>query len=187
MSADRTAGDIHIALLRGINVGGRNKLPMKDLVAMFVDAGCDEVQTYIQSGNVLFRADSSLAEDIPSLISAAILSGFGYQVPVVTRTARELREIVEANPFAERVADASKLLVLFLADRPDRERIASLDPNRSPDDEFTVLGREVYLHCPGGVARTRFTNDYFDSTLATTSTGRNWRTVGKLLELASGG
>ena len=149
------------------------------------DTGCDEVQTYIQSGNVLFRADPALAEDIPSLISASILSRFGYRVPVVTRTAQELQEIVRVNPYAEAGAEAGKLLVLFLADIPDRAYVAALDPNRSPGDEYAVLGREVFLHCPNGVARSKLTNSYFDSSLSTVSTARNWRTVRKLHELTT--
>ncbi len=85
--------DTNIALLRGINVGGKNKLPMKDLAAMFHETGCSDVRTYIQSGNVLFRASPTLAENIPSLISESILSRFGYHVPVVTRTARNWRTV----------------------------------------------------------------------------------------------
>ncbi len=152
---------------------------------MFLEAGCDDVRTYIQSGNVLFRADPVLVENIPSLIRASILSSYGYRIPVVTRTARELREVVRANPFADIGAEADRLLVLFLADLPDPAHVEALDPNRSPGDEFAVLGREVYLHCPNGVARSKLTTSYFDSKLSTTSTARNWRTVGKLLELAT--
>ena len=187
MSIDSTSNpkDVHIALLRGINVGGKNKLPMKDLAAMFREAGCDDVRTYIQSGNVVFRAEPALARDIPSLISASILSRFGYRVPVVVRTARDLQEIVRVNPFAQSGFEANRLLVLFLADVPDRTLVESLDPNRSPGDEFAVVGREVFVHYPNGVARSKLTNAYFDSRLSTTSTGRNWRTVNKLLELAA--
>ena len=152
---------------------------------MFREAGCDDVRTYIQSGNVVFRADPALAENIPSLISASILSRFGYRVPVVTRTAYELQEIVQANPFAEAGAEANRLLVLFLEELPDRAHVEALDPNRSPGDEFAVVGREVFLHCPNGVARSKLTNTYFDSRLSTTSTGRNWRTAKKLLALAT--
>lgn len=177
---------INVALLRGINVGGKNKLAMKELAAMFVDAGCDDVRTYIQSGNVLFRAEPTLGEDIPSLISASILSRFGYQIPVVTRTARELQEIVQANPFMEAGAEADKLHVVFLAGLPDVAHVDALDPNRSPADEFAVLGREVYLYCPNGLARTKLTNSYFDSRLSTISTMRNWKTVLRLLELSTG-
>ena len=177
--------DTNIALLRGINVGGKNKLPMKDLVAMFRETGCSDVRTYIQSGNVLFRADPTLAEDIPSLISESILSRFGYHVPVVARTAQDLQDIVKVNPFVESGAEATKLHVLFLADLPDRAHVEALDPNRSPGDKFAVLGREVFLHCPNGVARSKLTNNYFDSNLQTTSTARNWRTVQKLIDLAN--
>lgn len=182
MSNDDMTG-ANVALLRGINVGGKNKLPMADLAAMFREAGCDDVRTYIQSGNVVFRAGPALAGDIPSLISASILDQFGYRIPVVTRTASEFREIVKANPFSESGTEANKLLVLFLADLPDRAQVEALDPNRSPGDEFAVVGREVFLHYPNGVARSKLTNAYFDSRLSTTGTARNWRTVGRLFEM----
>ena len=182
-----TSNQRYVALLRGINVGGKNKLPMKDLAELFREAGCEDVRTYIQSGNVLFRPGTAPVDAIPSLISASIQDRFGYRVPVVTRTAGELRAVVEANPFAEAGAEADKLLVLFLADSPDPDHVEALDPNRSPGDEFKVVGREVFLHCPNGFARSKLTNSYFDSALSTTSTGRNWRTVSKLLELATGG
>lgn len=184
MSNDDMTG-ANVALLRGINVGGRNKLPMADLAAMFWEAGCDDVRTYIQSGNVVFQAGPALVEDIPSLISASILDRFGYSIPVITRTATEFQEIARVNPFAATGAEANKLHVMFLADLPDRARVATLDPNRSPGDEFAALGREVFLYYPNGTARSKLTNAYFDSRLSTTSTSRNWRTVGKLLEMVT--
>ena len=179
-----SATGVNVALLRGINVGGKNRLPMKDLAAMFVDLGCDDVRTYIQSGNVLFRTAPTLGEDISSLISSSIFSRFGYRVPVVTRTAQDLQEIVQANPFLEAGAETDKLHVVFLAGLPDGVHIDALDPNRSPSDEFAVLGREIYFYCPNGLARSKLTNNYFDSRLSTTSTMRNWGTVLKLLELS---
>ena len=126
---------------------------MKDLAAMFVDAGCDDVRTYIQSGNVVFRADHALAANIPSLIGAKILDRFGYEVPIVTRRARDLDAIVEANPFLQAGAETDRLHVVFLADAPGTEHLKALDPDRSPPDEFAVRGREIYLHCPDGLAR----------------------------------
>ena len=180
-----SATGVNVALLRGINVGGKNRLPMKELAAMFVDLGCDDVRTYIQSGNVLFRTSPTLGKDISSLISSSILSRFGYRVPVVTRTAQDLQEIVQANPFLEAGAETDKLHVVFLPDLPDGAHVEALDPNRSPSDEFAVLGREIYLHCPNGLARSKLTNNYFDSRLSTTSTMRNWRTVLELLELSA--
>ena len=177
---------VHLALLRGINVGGKNKLLMRDLTAMFVEAGCEDVRTYIQSGNVVFRAGPALAGLVPDLISEAIAARFDYRVPVLTRTSGELATTVRENPFLRAGADVGKLHVGFLADRPEAAAVDALDPHRSPPDEFAVIGREVYFHCPQGIARTRLTNQYFDSKLSTTMTGRNWRTVSRLHELAGG-
>ncbi|MCP3981788.1 MAG: DUF1697 domain-containing protein [bacterium] len=170
----------HVALMRGINVGGKNKLPMKDLVTLFVDAGCTDVQTYIQSGNVVFHAPRDTLRHIPQRVSAAIADRFGYAVPVVLRSAAELRKTVRNNPFLKPGVDTKLLSVMFLADRPRPAAVAALDPDRSPPDEFAVAGREIYLCCPGGVARTKLTNQYFDSRLSTIGTARNWATVLRL-------
>jgi uncharacterized protein (DUF1697 family) len=173
-----------VALLRGINVGGKNLLPMKDLACMFEAAGCTRVRTYIQSGNVLFTASRAKTVNLPGLIHDAIADRFGYQVPVLLRTLEELDATIGNNPYLEAGAPESWLHVMFLADHPETARVATLDPLRSPLDAYTVRGREIYLQCPNGVGNTRLTNSYFDSRLATVSTGRNWRTVCKLLELA---
>jgi uncharacterized protein (DUF1697 family) len=176
---------VHIALLRGINVGGRNKLPMKSLVSMFGDAGCTNVRTYIQSGNVVFEAEPALARQIPTVITKSIFEHFGFNIPVVTRTADEFGKIINANPFLRADADERALHVAFLADLPDRTRLEALDPDRSPPDEFVVVDREIYLYCPNGLARSKLTNAYFDSKLNTTSTLRNWRTTLKIFELSA--
>ncbi len=176
----------YLALLRGINVGGKNKLPMKDLVDLFVEAGCDDVRTYIQSGNVIFGAAPDLAARLPGLVAARIAERFGYRTPVVLRTADQLRDVVANNPFLAAGAAEDELHVMFLADRPDPRRVADLDPDRFPPDAFVVRGQEVYLRLPHGAARTKLTNDYFDAKLATTSTGRNWRTVTTLAALMGG-
>ncbi len=175
-----------VALLRGINVGGKNKLPMKDLAEMFAAAGCHDVRTYIQSGNVVFTAAPKVADRLPSLIAARIEKACGYHTPVVMRTVEQLAAVVAHNPFLATEAALESLHVLFLADRPSPSRIATLDPYRSPPDTFVVRGREVFLCLPNGVARSKLTNAYFDSQLATTSTGRNWRTVTTLLGMMLG-
>jgi uncharacterized protein (DUF1697 family) len=178
--------NVHVALLRGINVGGKNKLPMKDLAAMFAGSGCRAIQTYIQSGNVVFEANATLARRVPALVSAAIAERFGLQVPVIIRSAGQLGNVARDNPFLGKGAAVTALHVAFLTDQPDAKKVAALDPQRSPGDEFVARGSEIYLHCPKGLARTKLTNAYFDSRLATTSTIRNWNTVLKLLELAGG-
>lgn len=176
----------HVALLRGINVGGKNKLPMKDLAAMFEEAGCEDVRTYIQSGNVVFRASKSVAARVPEQVSKAIQEKFGHRVPLVLRTAGELRAVSKENPFlakAKKDGDTSALHAMFLDEEPTKARVEALDPERSAGDTYEVRGREVYLYCPNGLARTKLTNDYFDRALKTTSTVRNWNTVLRLLEM----
>lgn len=184
LSGARTS-DTHVTLLRGINVGGKNIVPMKDLVAMFIDAGCANVRSYIQSGNVIFTADPKCAKKVPEEVSKRIEKRFGIRVPVIMRSAKALHHVAANNPFLKRGADVTMLHVAFLADAPPARDIAALDPQRSPGDFFKVLGREIYLHLPNGVARTKLTNAYFDSKLHTISTVRNWRTVLKLIELAN--
>lgn len=170
----------YLALLRGINVGGKNKLPMKELRELFAAAGCQDVRTYIQSGNVLFRASREVAAMLPDTIRAGIQERFGLRVPVVLRTVAEMEAVIRENPYPDEDAGSRHLHVVFLADRPDESRVAQLDPDRSPPDTFVVRGKEIYLHLPNGAAETKLTNAYFDAKLGTISTGRNWRTVNTL-------
>jgi uncharacterized protein (DUF1697 family) len=167
----------HLALLRGINLGNVNKLPMKDLKELFAEAGCENVRTYIQSGNVVFEATAAVAKDLPEQIAALIKERFGIHSPVIVRTAEEIAEVVASNPFLKAGAPEKELHVMFLADTPSASRIATLDPARSPGDEFAVHGQDVYLRLPNGVGRSKLTNAYVDAKLGTVSTVRNWRTV----------
>lgn len=173
----------YLALLRGINVGGKNKLPMNDLRDLFVVAGCRDVRTYIQSGNVIFTADPDVVAPLPGVITTQIAQRFGYRVPVMVRTAAQIGDIIQHNPFIAEGAATETLHVLFLADQPSASRVDGLDPDRSPPDTFIVRGQEIYLRLPNGAAETKLSNAYFDAKLATTSTGRNWRTVTTLRAL----
>jgi len=176
----------HIALLRGINVGGKHRLPMAELVAVFEAAGARDVATYIQSGNVLFTASAAAARRIPAGVERAIAARFGFEAPVIVRTAAELRRVAGANPFLRAGTDGAGLHVGFLKDRPSAAATRALDPRRSPPDRVALNGRELYLEFPNGSARTRFTSAYLDSTLRTTCTVRNWRTVLTLVEMSAG-
>jgi len=173
----------HVALLRAINVGGRNGLPMSDLVGLCEAAGCRDVVTYIQSGNVAFRATEAVANKLPAALERAILKKAGIAVPVIVRDAAALAAVAKANPFLKAGADPGELHVGFLATAPDGARIAAVDPKRSPPDELVVRGGEVYFRFPKGAGQTKYTTTYLDSKLGTTITLRNWRTVGKLIEL----
>ena len=172
----------HLALLRGINVGGKNVLPMKDLAKMFSDAGCANVRTDIQSGNVIFETPGS-APKIAGVLTANIEKRFGYRVPLILRTREQLLKTIAGNPFLKTGADLKALHVYFLADPPQAPAIASLDHARSTPDAFHVLGQEIYLHVPNGMARTKLSNAYFDSKLSTICTARNWATILKLAEM----
>ncbi len=172
---------MHLALLRGINVGGKAILPMKALAAIFVAAGATKVTTFIQSGNVLFEAAEP--ETVVAAVTVEIARVFGYPGRIVLRSASELAAAYKANPFAKAGAPMETLHVYFLADKPDAAAVKALDPARSPEDSFVVKGREVFLHLPNGMARTKLSNAYFDGKLKTVSTARNWKTVGKLAEM----
>lgn len=173
----------YVAMLRGINVGGRNRLPMRELAALFVAAGGDNVETYIQSGNVIFDASREAAANSSETVSHAIEHQYGYRIPVIVRTAAQVANVVDSNPWIPAGVPETMLHVYFLQTEPEQNRISALEPERSPGDAFAVLGQEVYLNLANGMARTKLTNAYFDSALNTISTGRNWRTVSKLHDL----
>lgn len=175
--------DSQLALLRGINVGGKNILPMRDLAAIFGDAGCENVRTFIQSGNVVFNASASASRRLAGEVAARIEERFGYKVPVILRTAQQLHDVVSNNPFLKPGSAEEILHVMFLADRPIPAKIAALDLNRSLPDTFIVRGQEIYLNLPNGGGKSKLTNAWFDAKLSTVSTVRNWRTVNKLLTM----
>jgi uncharacterized protein (DUF1697 family) len=173
----------HAAFLRAINLGGKNKLPMKDLAAMFVAAGCRDVVTYIQSGNVVFSAPAAVLKKLPQTISKRIADDFGFKVPVVIRSHEQIAAVVRGNPFLKAGEQEKTLHVVFLADLPGAEAVAKLDPQRSPPDRFIVAGQDIYLHLPNGAGQSKLTNAWMDSKLSTISTARNWNTVLKLYEM----
>jgi uncharacterized protein (DUF1697 family) len=175
----------YLALLRGINLAGKNALPMKELARMFGDSGCTEVRTFIQSGNVIFKAQSG-AQKITEVIKGNIENRFGYRIPIILRTSEQLRKTIRDNPFLAAGVDEKALHVYFLASSPDASAIAGLDPARSAPDAFHALGNEIYLCLPNGMARTKLTNAYFDSKLSTICTARNWATVLKLAAMMEG-
>jgi uncharacterized protein (DUF1697 family) len=173
----------HVALLRAINVGGRNMLPMQDLARLCEAEGCRDVVTYIQSGNVAFNAPAAVAKKLPAALRTAIQAHAKLDVPVIVRDAAALAAVARGNPYLRAGVDPSELHVGFMASTPTAAHVAGLDPRRSPPDEFVVNGSEVYFRFPKGVGKTKLTVVYFDSKLATTITLRNWRTLGALMEL----
>lgn len=176
----------YIALLRGINVGRNKRIKMADLIKVFESLGFKNVKTYVQSGNVIFEHDSNDAAEIAESIERKISQTFSFSVNVIIRTKDEVENVVKGNPFIGRAGiELDKLHVIFLADMPDLKDVLNLDINRDENEEFEVIGREVYLYCPDGYARTKLKNDIFEKNLNTAATTRNWKTTNKLLELSS--
>src|SRR3954451_17802889 len=167
-----------IALLRGVNVGGNKKVEMAKLRALMEELGHADVRTYGNSGNVVFTGPERSSKHLEQAIAAA----FGFPVPVVLRTRDELAAVVEANPLRDVATESAKYVVVFCAEEP----VVSLDPQEYEPERFVVRGREVYLWLPAGLARSELAKLLATKPLGTNSTGRNWRTVEKLLALADG-
>jgi uncharacterized protein (DUF1697 family) len=172
-----------IALLRGVNLGSRNKVPMAGLRDLMSDIGAEDVQTYVQSGNVVFR--SALRRDeLARRIGREISARFGVDADVVLCTKSELARIVAGNPFAKDESVPTRLHVTFLAQAPERGRMTDLEGEEFEPDRFHVTRAAVYLHTPGGYGRSKLSNTYFERKLGVRATTRNWRTVTTLAELA---
>jgi uncharacterized protein (DUF1697 family) len=170
--------DTHVALLRGINVGGNNKIAMAELRMLITSLGYADVQSYIQSGNVVFSGGPVAASEL----EAAVEATFGLRIAVVVRSASQLQEIIAACPFP--AADPKTLHVGFMSSAPEPDRVAALELERFLPEEFAVLGTESYLHLPSGMARTKLPT-YLDRQLKVPTTLRNWATVNKLAALAA--
>ena len=175
----------YIAMLRGINVSGQKRILMADLKAMCESLGLTRVRTYVQSGNVLFDSPLENSSSLVAQIESAILKTFGFDVPVLVRTAADLRAVIDSNPFlTQRRENTAHLYVHFLSHAPEADRIARLTVPANETGEVAVIGKEIYLFLPDGAGRTKLTNAYLENKLKVTGTARNWNTVNALLELA---
>ena len=172
-----------IALFRGINVGGRNSLPMKALSTLLESLGCSDVKTYIQSGNVVFEHPSSESKKLSRDIGAAIDSEFGFLPKVLILTAAELQHAVDDNPFADATTEPKTLHLWFLAGQPKNTDLASIESLKSASESFVLADRVFYLHAPDGIGRSKLAASV-EKLLGVATTGRNWRTVNKILEMA---
>ncbi|HOW30085.1 MAG TPA: DUF1697 domain-containing protein [Bacteroidales bacterium] len=175
-----------IAILRGINVGGHKKVPMKELKELIELLGFRDVTTYIQSGNVVFSSPEILpAEFISEKIGMAVGQKFGFDVPVICRTKDEWNETISSNPFIrEPEFDTAFLHVTFLEKAPADDVIKSFTRLDFPPEQFFISGKEVFLFCPYGYGNAKLTNTFIESSLGVKATTRNWKTVLALAELA---
>jgi uncharacterized protein (DUF1697 family) len=175
---------VYIALLRGVNVGGNNKLPMKSLTALCEAHGCSSVQTYIQSGNIVFKAAAKSAAAFPRALKEDIKKNFGFETTIILRTVDEMRAVTENNPYLTPGVDTKFLHVTFLAGEPSLTDVVRLNPVCDKEEAFTLRGKEIFMYLPNGMGRSKMATYAFDKILRTVGSTRNWQTVTKLLALA---
>ena len=176
-----------IAMLRGVNVGGHQKLPSATLKSVCETAGLGHVRTYLQSGNVVFECAEADPERVAQRIRKQLHESTGLDVGVVVRTPAELRSVVKKNPFPDAAKnDPARLLVVFLAGKPAATAKATLDKEAILGEEIHFSGRELYVYFPQGAGRSKLANAFTEKKLGTLPTARNWNTVTALLRLAEG-
>ncbi len=176
-----------ISMLRGVNVGGHNKIKMDALRALYASLKLRDAQTYVQSGNVIFRTDERDVSRLTKRIEDGIERKFGFRPSVILRTVGEMREVVARNPFAKRRGiEPSKLLVSFLASDPGEEAREKVRQMKGDPEELRIEGRELYIYFPNGIGRSKLPWAGLGKMLKTAGTGRNWNSVRKMLEMAEG-
>jgi uncharacterized protein (DUF1697 family) len=158
---------------------------MTELRSTLADLGLRDVETYLQSGNVVLESGDRAVTGLAGTIELAIAETFGLRIRVILRARKDLVAVTRSHPFLDTEADASRFHVVFLEATPDADKVAALDPDRSPPDQFEVIGREIYLRYPNGQGRSKLSLDYFERVLGIAGTARNWNTVTKLLEMLS--
>ena len=165
-----------VALLRGVNVGGNNKLPMADLRALMSGMGFGNVQTYIQSGNVVFTALDVDCEPVRLRLEAGIANRFGFSALVSVLTAVQFLSATNSNPFRNMTGDYAKLHVGFMASPPELSAMKNLLMKPKGTDQWSVVGNMFYLHAPDGIGKSVLA-PFIERTLKVPVTFRNWRTV----------
>lgn len=176
-----------ISILRGINVSGQKKIKMADLTSLYELLSFRNVVTYIQSGNVIFDAESKDKAVLKARIEETIEARYKFHVPVEIRTNGEIENIIKNSPFGsiDLVEDGTKVLVTFLSSKPEGGKVSELQKYVAAPEKLCVKGKEVYLYCPNGYGKSKLSNTFLERKLGVAATTRNWKTVHKLYELSS--
>ena len=166
----------YVVLFRGINVGGKNILPMKELSAVLAENKYEDIKTYIQSGNVVFSSSKS-AKELEQHISNLIKTNYGFDVPVMLRSQKEWKDVFECNPYLlkDNSIPIDQLYVTFLGETPVKERLAEITEISFPNDDFKIIGTTVYILLGKKYSDTKLTNSFFESKLKVAATSRNWK------------
>lgn len=171
-----------VAILRGINVGGKRKILMSDLKSLCEKMEFENVTTYIQSGNVIFESDKPNHE-LENALEKAIAEKFGFDVPVIIRTKEEFEKAIRSNPFFYEDSDIGQLHLTFLKEEPSQEQQQELATYNYVPDKFKHVNKEVFIFCEGKYHKSKLSNNFFEKKLKVGATTRNWKTVLKLWEL----
>jgi uncharacterized protein (DUF1697 family) len=174
----------YVALFRGINIVGNNRLSMNDLRRLLEQNSCVAAQTYIQSGNAVFRSRTSDAARLAKRLSAAVLRACGFEPLVLLLTPEELERAVAGNPFPEAEADPKSVHLFFLVEPPKKARLESLDLIKTATERYELKNRIFYLHTPDGFGRSKLAANV-ERLLGVAATARNWRTVMTLVGMVS--
>ena len=170
-----------IAILRGINVSGQKKIKMAELRQLLSNKGLADVQTYIQSGNIVFNSEIE-ENQLADIVRSCILDHFGFEVPTLIVPASKLNLIIAENPLHN--IDINKLHVTFLTELPEKQLVDALPLSPNPNEEYRIVGDVIYVYCPDGYGRTKINNMFFERKLKGIATTRNWKTCLKLREMA---
>jgi uncharacterized protein (DUF1697 family) len=174
-----------IAILRGINVGGKRKILMTDLKSMFENMKFSNVNTYIQSGNVFFEVKKEICNsEVAKKIEEAIENKFGFDVPVIVKTHKEIETAINRNPFYKDGVDIAHLHLTFINEEPTKENQQKTESYNYEPDKFEIKVRDVFIYCEGKYHQSKLTNNFFEKNLKVKATTRNWKTVLKLYELS---
>jgi uncharacterized protein (DUF1697 family) len=174
----------YIALFRGINVGGHHKLPMRELVEILTGLDMHNIETYIQTGNVVFESQETNVALLTDSIPAAIRKSHGFAPSVILLSVAEFEKAIAVNPYPDAVSEPKTLHLYFLESEPNNPDLEKLEDLKLNNEEFTLVGKVFYLHAPDGIGRSKLAGQV-ESALGVAVTARNWRTVEKLMSLAN--
>jgi uncharacterized protein (DUF1697 family) len=171
----------YISILRGINLGGHNTIKMDDLKKMFAEQGFSNIQTYIQSGNIVYQYKKTDIKKLETVIKNKIEEHFGFDVPVITLTFDDLKKVAASNPFLnDKTKNISYFHITFLADKPEMENFTKIKNGNYQPEQFHLIDKAVYLYCPNGYGKTKISNKFLENKLKVVATTRNWKTTNEL-------
>jgi len=174
----------YIALLRGINVSGQKKIKMADLREYLEELDFQDIQTYIQSGNIVFRSKKMTSNNLEILIKNKIQEKYGFEVPVIVITPDEIKHTANNNPFEkDNTKDPKKFCVVFLQEQPYQENIEKLKEYDYSPEEYVLSEKIIYYYAANGAGNAKMNNNFFENKLKVKASSRNWRTTNKLLEM----